>query len=109
VFIMSNKAITKDTELVLDYGLETYWVAMGSLIKDRDLVSGLQKEKDKEISHLKAKIKEIEESSTKVVKILESPSSPLTIRRAPKVAIENERKVPADMTDIGILTLFFIG
>jgi hypothetical protein len=42
VFIVSKKAIYKGTELVLDYNLESYWVAMERIIKDHQLVSGLQ-------------------------------------------------------------------
>jgi hypothetical protein len=42
VFIESKKAIYKGTELVLDYNLESYWVAMERIIKDHQLISGLQ-------------------------------------------------------------------
>jgi len=34
----------KHTELLLDYNLDSYWVAMEKIIKDHQIVSGLQKE-----------------------------------------------------------------
>jgi hypothetical protein len=64
---VSNKVINKDTELVLDYGLETYWVAMERLIKDRNLICGLVEYQVKttrlENNYLKAKLKKMESAS----------------------------------------------
>jgi hypothetical protein len=43
VFIVAKKAMHKHTELLLDYNLDSYWVAMEKIIKDHQIISSMQK------------------------------------------------------------------
>jgi hypothetical protein len=42
VFIVSKIVISKGVELVLDYDLDSYWLAMTKITRDRDLLAALQ-------------------------------------------------------------------